>query len=498
MRFVTILMMAVSVVVAAPVASVSPSVAAAQEIPEMPPLGALVVEDALAGTGPFRIRTCPTGRNGMAFVEGGLEIKVTGRCTETATGTVFGVSAAGLTAAHGEFSIEAKLVDGYDRGWLALSFREQANGDLYVLNLSPSRHRVELRKAIGSIGAVVAERTDVEVMGPDTWTRIGVRLEGQRFWVLLNDQPIVSATDPSLARGGFSIVAGRFGNPDDDAPVTTVWRNLRVAALANQPAPTASQPPAGPPAASGPPDGTPPAAGRVVHAESLAERGIIPTGSCRTGRGRGEVVGEGFLLAVRGKCTDASVGASVTPTLTGLTVPDGEVRFEFKVTNGYERSSLLLGARSTGEGSGAYVFALWPGRGVAFITKVTPGQPTSGLVRRDDWNTMSVRLHGPSLWLLVNDQAMLTVEDATYPTGRVWLGLAKLDNPDDEDEVAVVYRNVSIAAIEGAPDDRAPTYVRPAPRPAGPGSDLTRLDGPAEDGAHTASASLVASEPATR
>jgi hypothetical protein len=62
----------------------------------------------------------------------------------------------------------------------------------------------------------------------------------------------------------------------------------------------------------------------------------------------------------------------------------------------------------------------------------------------------------------LNDQTVLSVEDTAYQSGGVWMGLTKLDDPNDEAEVAVVYRNLTVSAIEGAPDDRATTY-QPSP-----------------------------------
>ena len=475
MRSVIVLVLAVSLILAGPALPNSPSVAA-QEIPEMPALGTVVFENPLTSPGPLRLRSCPTGRNSGTFAEGGLEMKVTGRCVEPASGAVMSGWLPGITAANGELSVEVKLAEGFDRGWLAFGFREQNNGDSYVLNVIPSKRWIELRKAVGSIGVVIAERADVEMPEPDAWVRIGVRLEGQRIWVLLNDQPVMSATDPTLARGGFSIGTGRLGSVEDDAPVTAIWRNLRVTALASEPPP---------PSASNQrprPAGDQPAVGRVIHEESLTEQGIIPSGTCPTGKGRGEVVGEGFLIALRGKCNDTDSGVSAGPILRGLNVPDGEVRFEFKVVGGFERSSVALFMRRTGEPFGTYGFFIAPGRGAAALSKYAGGRESNllaqrsglaDLLRRDDWNVMSVRVMGSSLWLVLNDQPVLSAEDGDHQGREVGLTVGRLGNVDDEDEVAVVFRNFRLSAIEGAPDDRAPSYVRPPQRPNEPGSVLS-------------------------
>jgi hypothetical protein len=484
LRFVIVMLLAAILTVAGPTVPRSSAVAFAQEIPEMPALGAVVLENALTAEGTFRERQCPTSRSSATFGEAGLEMTVTGRCTDTATGAGVGTAATGLTAANGEFSVEVKLVEGYDRGLVAVSFREQSNGNYYIVSLTPSRKGIEVRKSVGSIFATIAQRTDIESMPPDAWTRIGVRLEGERFWILVGDQPVLSGTDSTLARGGFGIGLVRVGSVDDDTPVTAIWRNVRVSALAREPAASTAPPaPAGAQAAFTPAAGEPPTVGRRVVEDALSARGIIPTGTCNTGRGRGEVVGEGFLLSVSGRCTEAATTAFVAPTLSGLTVPDGEIRFEVKVVNGFERASLTIGARRSIDPSGAYGFNVRPATGTAGIVKTEAGQPIKILAQRadigqlflrDDWNVMAIRMHGSSLWLFLNDRPLLTVEDGAYQAGAVVLELARLGDPNDDAEVAVVYRNLSVSAIEGAPDDRAPSYQVPPRRPAGSGPALSR------------------------
>jgi hypothetical protein len=89
--------------------SAVPPAARAQEPDGPPALGTVVLKDALTGTGPFRPRACPTNRNASDFVEDGFQIRVTGRCTDAATGVVQGITATGLSVANGEIAVDVKV-----------------------------------------------------------------------------------------------------------------------------------------------------------------------------------------------------------------------------------------------------------------------------------------------------------------------------------------------------------------------------------------------------
>src|SRR5215831_6545626 len=103
-----LLAFAVITVLPAPARLVPVSVALAQDAPSIPGLGAVVLEDALAGTGPFRLRACPTGKNANEASEEGFRTRITGRCLDTSTSA----PAIGLTASNGEVAIEVEVAEG--------------------------------------------------------------------------------------------------------------------------------------------------------------------------------------------------------------------------------------------------------------------------------------------------------------------------------------------------------------------------------------------------
>ena len=139
MRLVMVMLLGAIVFVAGPTAPPVSAVALAQDIPEMPALGTVVLGHALANDGPLRPRSCPTGRNSTAYTEATLEMKVTGRCTDSSSNVCVGSSVVDLAAANGDFSIDVKVGEGYDRAWVGIAFREQTSGDLYVVNVVPAR-----------------------------------------------------------------------------------------------------------------------------------------------------------------------------------------------------------------------------------------------------------------------------------------------------------------------------------------------------------------------
>jgi hypothetical protein len=475
MRRTVLVLLAATLVLATPTPGhwPRPLTASVQEMPAPPEFGDVVVDDPLVGTGPFRPGSCPTGRNVGDFAPEGFRSKVTGRCIDADPSASMRPVATGLTVADGEVSVEATVVEGLERARISLSVRLQPNGDAYVILLEPMGGRTELRKALAGVPTTLAERTDLAPRSSGDWTRLALRLDGQRLWAFIDDEPVLSAVDDAIMSGG-SIGLGvlRTGNADDDAPVAAVWRNLRVAALASGEAaraPTYAPPtPVARAASFVPAAGTPPPIGRVVHEEALTAPGVLRPGACPTGRGSGEIVDEGFMLKTHGRCVETAPFVSVGPLITGLTVPDGELRIDFRVANGVERAAVNLGLRFRASGTpSGYVFTILPGSGRAGILKTLPGQAPAmlaqrsdlaGILHRDGWNTVAARLLGSSLWLFANDQPALAVDDTAFEVGLALVAVERLGSPDDDQEVTVVFRNLRISSVEGAPEDRAPTY----------------------------------------
>lgn len=141
-----------------------------------------------------------------------------------------------------------------------------------------------------------------------------------------------------------------------------------------------------------------------------------------------------------------------------------------RVVSGADRAQVRFGIRTQPDPSNAvgYAVLFQPGRGVARfirqsaatgeITVMAERTDLAGLFAPDTWNGLAVRAQGPNLWLLLNDQPILSATDSTYDTGRVLLALIRLGDPNDSQEVAAVPRNLRVSGL--ASEDLA--AARPA------------------------------------
>jgi hypothetical protein len=218
--------------------------------------------------------------------------------------------------------------------------------------------------------------------------------------------------------------------------------------------------------------------GAVVLEDRLTGPGATTASECATHRNARVFVGEGLLFKVTGKCTDTSTIASVNQYVNGLTLPDGEVRVELKAVSGHERARFRLSVRSDDQGSNRYYVAFEPGNGSAQLIRSANNEETvlaertdlAGVAAATDWNALAVRLQGPNLWVLLNDQPILNATDSTYDMGQVILALVRLGNLEDAQESAVVFRNLRVSGLDNSDQARVPTYVPPAaaaPAPSG-------------------------------
>lgn len=140
-----------------------------------------------------------------------------------------------------------------------------------------------------------------------------------------------------------------------------------------------------------------------------------------------------------------------------LSLPDGEVRVEAKVVSGHDRAVLVMVFRAQADRPGGYVLFLHPsGAAAAALTREIGSTQTTlamrtdlaGRVSRNGWNTIAVRLDGPNIWVLVNDEPILSAPDTELDDGRVGFGLLRLGTPDDNAESAAVFRNLRVSRLD--------------------------------------------------
>ncbi|MGE3272849.1 MAG: hypothetical protein AB7P40_29195 [Chloroflexota bacterium] len=203
-----------------------------------PAAGKVIVEDALASPGviPGKV-SCPSGKNIGEFVGEGYIVKISGRCVPEASAAAMTLPGfPDLEIPDGEIRVEAKVVSGHDRADIWISFREQRNPSQgYLLAAVPALGFAGLVKYDQNASAEVPLAMRDDLAGRysrDDWNELAVRLAGPNIWVLLNGQPVLSASDSTRDRGGLSFGVKRLGGADDNAESAVVFRNLRVSQLA--------------------------------------------------------------------------------------------------------------------------------------------------------------------------------------------------------------------------------------------------------------------------
>ena len=107
---------------------------------------------------------------------------------------------------------------------------------VYSTSFRPATGAAVLQEEEGGAITTLASRGDLgDRVSRDDWNAIGVRLDGERLWVLLNDEPVLSASDAAFGSSFVTFGAGRVGEVEDEDESTVVFRNLRVSALATGP-----------------------------------------------------------------------------------------------------------------------------------------------------------------------------------------------------------------------------------------------------------------------
>jgi hypothetical protein len=198
---------------------------------------------------------------------------------------------------------------------------------------------------------------------------------------------------------------------------------------------------------------------------------IFAPDTCLTGGGGGENVGEGLKLYVRGRCTQGANVAAVAVRAKNIGVGDGEVAIDFKAVTGADRAGLNLYARIRGA---TFINAyLNLAAGQAELHKRTETGfsllATSfdiGEIDRTNWNRLALRFVGDEAWVLVNDKPVMYGSGIPSEYGNIGLQVLRDGNPDDGDEVAVVFSGLTISGFqEPSEPESKPEDPTPAPNP---------------------------------
>lgn len=207
--------------------------------------------------------------------------------------------------------------------------------------------------------------------------------------------------------------------------------------------------------------GQPPSVGAIIVEDPLTAPGLIPGEiGCVTGLGGSDFTDGGYRFDTSGKCNiDSTFAGTQTRLIPGLAVPDGEVRFEIKGVDGGDRTSALIWVRlDILEGCGqGYVLEVRPLSGVVVLARTGGCKSAEVLAGRADlrarfaaaeWTDVSIRLHGPDIWVLVQGEPALSVSDSSIDHGGVSFGIARLGDLADTQTSAYVIRNLRVSALQ--------------------------------------------------
>jgi hypothetical protein len=209
----------------------------------------------------------------------------------------------------------------------------------------------------------------------------------------------------------------------------------------------------------------PPAVMAGVYADPMTGGKVFPSGVCGTGYARGDLTPDGLELTVLGQCFYDAPISELSVTGKGLSIADGDVAVNMKVTNHADRARPAVYARiRDGKMLGAS-FSYPTGQIVLFKrdgaddTTLASRQDMSAVMDPAGWNRVALRVRGTEAWLLVNDVPVLYSDQAIDQAGGVGIELVREGSTVDEDDAVVVFKDLTLSSVTGSDPTRAPTYT---------------------------------------
>jgi hypothetical protein len=205
---------------------------AVQDMPASPGLGATLFESALTGPEVFAPGSCPTGAAGGENVGEGFKLSVRGRCVAGANAANLPVPGREITVWDGDLAIGFRVDAGAERAGINFYVRIRDSANLLSAYLNLAAGHIELFRRENGVNTVVASRQDLgDFMDPTDWNRLALRLRGGQVWLLINDEPVLHASDMPDYSGGIGLGLVREGNIDDQDEVAVVFRDLVLSGL---------------------------------------------------------------------------------------------------------------------------------------------------------------------------------------------------------------------------------------------------------------------------
>lgn len=409
----------------------------------------LILEDSLTVPGIIWPFTCPTGRNFEQFTPDGLKLVVTGRCVQSDQVDRIGPAVQGLSFVDGEIRMEVLSIADRERLVFSLRLRVQEGATAgYVVIAEPSRGRLDLRRIDQGIGTSLAERTDLgDFLQEGNWTSLGIRAKGPDLTVLLDDVPVLTATDGTYQQGVVSFAVLRRSSSDAGGETSVVVRNLRVTDSPS-PQPALRTMFARPPSFEAIPQPS-----SLIVQDPLTHDGIVSLPTCPQAPDGARFSPIGLRMQLHRRC-DEGAGVVLRAGVRQLEFGDGEIRVEGRASEWSERLSLVVYFRTHGGATG-YFADVQPIHGIVRLGKWADGRHLTfaqranllDLVGPYDWIRIAVRVRGPSIWLLVNDEVVLSASDNSFESGNVLIGITRRGNLEDDHRVSGEFRNLSVSSL---------------------------------------------------
>lgn len=201
-------------------------------LPTPPEIKDGVFQNSLANTDVFPAGRCRTGYADGSAVDEGFRIRVAGPCIEPSETADVSLPGRGISIGDGDLALDFKVISGAQRAAVSVYVRNQS-GKLVGATFNAATGEAKLFNFIAGNMTILASRTDAGGLAiPSDWNRLAVRVRGGEIWLLLNDDPLLYASDVLSDVGGVGVRLLREGNPDDEDETVVVLRDLTLSAVA--------------------------------------------------------------------------------------------------------------------------------------------------------------------------------------------------------------------------------------------------------------------------
>ena len=373
--------------------------------------------------------------------------------------------------AAGDFyaEVDAYTVAGPENNQVGFVFRHADTDNFYVFAISADGQYELLRFAGGAWAELVTRApSDAVNAGAGAVNRLGVLAEGSAITLLINGAVVGRVEDAGLPSGAVGLAAGAFA----EGGVYAAFDDLRLWPLGEAgdvPTPEPTEEPIEAPTAEPTPEATPeaPPDVRVPPQDAAARLEEIRRGppllseQFRRDTGAWSLDSDDTVTyRVTGRSLNVEMISSNWMGWSVATgVSAGDLLFEADATlrAGPEDAEFgLLVRESPGDNGGNFYFfavtaqgyySFWKSVGGAW-TALVPWTASDAIAPGlGATNRLGVLAEGATFTLVVNDQPLAQVDDATFAEGRVALAVGTFDTGGAE----VAFDNVTLWALGGGP-----------------------------------------------